>query len=513
MPKDRALSCCCLPLYLLVSSCSGSGSGTNVQTNAGGAGASPTSGENDAATSPGGGGSSPDSATGQAGGGRAGGGAVGVDASGAGSDGGYPTSCGDLGAEPSIPKACATVLATKSAPTGGVPTDEATLDTAAIQAAIAACPSGQSVKLSASGDKNALLSGALSLKAGVTLWIDAGTTLFASRNPRDFDPKPNQCAQNGGGGSCRALINVDGITNAGVMGEGAIDGRGGEQVIGGTATWWDLEKTYAGKLVAPRLIQVSGSQGFTLYKITLRNSPKFHVVIDSTNGFTVWGITINTPATAPNTDGVDPSGSVNGLIAYSKISTGDDNVALKGSGPIIDNIIVAHNHFGSGHGMSIGSETYGGVKNVKVCDLSLDGTTNGLRIKSDSSRGGLVQAISYSDVCMRRVESPFVFDPFYSTATGARLPDFQDITLTNVHVLGGGDSTLRGYDAAHPLTIAFDNVIVDDVKNAPIDAGDAEIHLGPGPVNLAPTGTNVKVTRSVTGTDPPRACDNAWVTF
>jgi polygalacturonase len=121
-----------------------------------------------------------------------------------------------------------------------------------------------------------------------------------------------------------------------------------------------------------------------------------------TNGYKVWGITINTPPDSPNTDGVDPSRAKNGVIAYTKISTGDDNIAVKGGGPnTVDGLLVAHNHFGRGHGMSIGSETNGGVRNVSVCDLSLDGTDNGLRIKSDASRGGLVQGVYYTDVCIR----------------------------------------------------------------------------------------------------------------
>jgi polygalacturonase len=426
-------------------------------------------------------------------------------------DAGYPTSCADIGPEPTIPAACATVNATKVS-TNGTLSDEAALDTKAIQAAIDACPAGQSVKLAVSGANNALLSGPINLKSGVTLWIDAGVTLFASRNPRDFDPKPGQCAQSGGGGGCQALINASKVAHAAVMGGGAIDGRGGEVVVGDTMTWWELEKAYAGKLSAPRLVQVSGSQDFTLYKVSLHNSGKFHVVIDDTNGFVVWGITIKTPPTSPNTDGVDPSGSTNGVIAYTKISTGDDNVALKGSGPLMDNIIVAHNHFGAGHGMSIGSETYGGVQNVKVCDLALDGTQNGLRIKSDSSRGGLVQGVTYTDVCMRKVNSPFVFDPFYSGATGTQIPDFQDISLHNVHVLGGGSSTIQGYDAARPLKISFDNVVVDD-QSATYDASNAQVALGPGRVSFTPSGSNVKVTDNVTRTDPPKACDAVWVTF
>ena len=165
-----------------------------------------------------------------------------------------------------------------------------------------------------------------------------------------------------------------------------------------------------------------------LYKVTIKNAPKFHVVIDSTIGYKVWGVTVAAPADSPNTDGIDPSRAKNGVIAYTKISTGDDNIAVKGGGPCpVDGLLVAHNHFGEGHGMSIGSETNGGVRNVSVCDLSLDGTDNGLRIKSDASRGGLVQGIYYTDVCIRDSRHPLVFDAYYSSSTGTSIPDYRDI--------------------------------------------------------------------------------------
>ena len=455
-------------------------------------------------------------APGGAGGAGSAGASGGVAGNGGASTSKYPTTCDALGAEPVIPPACATLMATKNAPSG-VLSDETALDTQQIQAAINTCPMGQAVKLAAAGDKNAFLSGALFLKSGVTLWVDAGVTLYASRNPRDFDAKANQCGLGTGGTSnCFALINSSGMTSAGVMGEGTIDGRGGENVIGQDPplTWWQMNDKahFAGDLTAPRLVQTSGGADFTLYKVHFQNAPKFHIVI-GTSGFVVWGISVITDPTSPNTDGVDPAGASNGVIAYNKISTGDDNIAIKGSGPPIDNIIVAHNHFGKGHGMSIGSETYGGVKNVKVCDLSLDGTGNGLRIKSDVSRGGLVQDISYTDVCMRAVKDPFVFDPFYSTATGTQIPVFQNITLKNVHVLGGGASTFRGYDATRPLSISLDNVVLDDPGSATFKTQDAKLSFGPGPVSFTPAGTDVTVTKQFSGMPAPLDCSNAWVTF
>jgi polygalacturonase len=285
-------------------------------------------------------------------------------------------------------------------------------------------------------------------------------------------------------------------------------------LTGDTNTWWALEDMYSGNLAAPRLIQVTSGTNFVLYNVTLKNAPKFHVSIDSTVGYRVWGITINTPPNSPNTDGVDPSRAKNGVIAYTKISTGDDNIAVKGGGPsVVDGLLVAHNHFGRGHGMSIGSETNGGVRNVSVCDLSLDGTDNGLRIKSDSSKGGLVQGIAYQDICIRNSKHPLVFDPYYSSSTGTLIPDFRDITVTNVHVLAtGGSNTLRGWDAAHPLGITLSNVVFD-VEPTTITASYANISFGPDPVTIKPSGTGVVISDQVTGSGPPRVCDNAWVTF
>ena len=455
-----------------------------------------------------------------AGGAPMGAGGMVMDAGAAGADGAVlPTaSCDAIGTAPVLPATvCATIMATKTV-TSGIPTDESTLDTMTIQSALDTCPAGQAVRLVTDGADNvAFLSGGLFLRNGVTLWLDDGVTVFGSRNPRDFDGTPGsgKCGLTGSNTDCNGLINVVGAQNAALMGTGTLDGRGGELIIGGTTNWWDLEDADQGNLVAPRMVWVRPGNGFVLSGVTLKNAPKFHVVIERTTGFTVWGITINTPADSVNTDGVDPSASTNGIIAYNKISTGDDNIAIKASGPpSVSNIVIAHNHFGHGHGMSIGSETNAGVQNVAVCDLTIDGAQNGLRIKSDSSRGGVVQQVSYTDVCMRNVSDPLVFDSYYSSATGTLIPWFKDITIRNVHSLSGGKLVFRGWDAAHTEALTLDNVVLDTAPTS-INASNVALTMGPNPVvNIAPTGTtNVTLTNGVTAAAAPRDCTNAWVTF
>lgn len=376
--------------------------------------------------------------------------------------------------EPAIPPPCVTLAAANA-----WPVDETRPDTGRIQEAIDHCAPGHAVELKGDGTNNAFLSGPLTLRRGVALAIDKGTTLYASRDPRDYELSPGGCGvitEKGHG--CRALINGDGVDDAGVMGDGAIDGRGGEKMLGSDLTWWQLaDKARAGGFQNnPRLILLNRCNRFTLYRITLRNSPNFHVSFSDADGFTAWGVKIHSPKRARNTDGIDPANSTNVTIVNSWIDTGDDNVAIKaGMGRASTHMTIAHNHFYSGHGMSIGSETNAGVSAIRVSDLTIDGADNGIRIKSNVSRGGLVENIVYENVCIRNTKNPLLFDTHYTPLGPARnlIPQYKNITLRTVTIEGGGKITVDGFDAAHRLGIRYEQVratergaLQIEVKNA-----------------------------------------------
>jgi polygalacturonase len=422
--------------------------------------------------------------------------------------------------EPHFPKPCLKLDAQLSAP-GGVLSndDEHRADTERIQTAVDHCKRGRAVELRSVGGHNIFLAGPLYLKSGVTLLIDANTALFASRNPRDYDITPGSCGVvDEDGHGCKPFILADHAPNAAIMGDGAIDGRGGAKLLGQDVSWWDLAhiaKVTDKSQNCTRILIVRQSDNFILYRITLRNSPNFHVSVERSNGFTAWGVKIDTPRTARNTDGIDPSSSTNVSILYSYIRAGDDNIAIKAgkSGPS-SRITIAHDHFYSGHGMSIGSETSGGVSAVRVSDLTIDGADNGIRIKSDRSRGGLVEDIHYDDVCMRDVRNPIVLTPMYTTFLGDLLPVYRGIVLKDVHSLTGGPLTISGLDNQHRLEATFDNVFVDDVKPADIRAAHGAITTGPATGNLTPFGEDVTVTQAA-GSKPGSAipCEGRFVDY
>jgi polygalacturonase len=441
--------------------------------------------------------------------------------------------------EPKIPAFCATLDAHLTSVNDGkfntlAPADESKPDTDRIQKAIDSCGKGNGVALQAHGAANAFLSGPLQLREGVTLVVDKGVTLFESLDPQVLEVTPGSCGvvDSAPGRGCKPLISVDHVSGAGVMGDGVIDGRGGEKLMGKNVSAWDLGqqalKDGGGQKVS-RLIVANYADNFTLYRITLKNSPNFHVAYNAGDGFTVWGVKIDTVhriANSPhplarNTDGVDPgNGSKNITITHCYFREGDDNVAIKGGVGGVINMTISHNHFYWGHGMSIGSETNGGVSKIRVTDLTLDGTDSGIRIKSMGTKGGLVHDVVYDDVCIRNSGRPLDVTAAYASngpVKGNFPPTFRDITLHNVRVSGGGKILFDGYDHEHRAQVLLDGVYLTDDGKSPTPYtytfDYADVTYGPGGSNLQfPAGTDVTLTGKPTAA-MAASCADKFVPF
>lgn len=431
--------------------------------------------------------------------------------------------------EPVFPAVCAQLAAQTASVNGSLAAaDETRYDTARIQTALNACGAGQAVKLAPAQGYDAFLSGPLRLPAGVTLWVDAGVTLFASRNARDYDANSSRTCGTvtASGGGCVAWITANRADGAGIVGYGVMDGRGYLPVTGEGApsntSWWDLANQANGTNQSqncPRMLQISNTNGFTLYKITLKNSPNFHVSMGACSNVTIWGLKIITPYDARNTDAVDPGYSNNVTVTKCFLSGGDDNIAVGGNNaPGARNISVVDNWFGDGHGASIGSYTQAGVRDILFDRITIagnasNGSQNAIRIKSDVSRGGLVENVTYSNMCVQNVRNIIVLDPFYTAnATGNLIPNYRNITLRNIHAVTTGAVKIQGHDANSVTTVTLDNVVIDGVRSSDVPAQQyVSYTLGPGAVNFASMlrGTGVTVSDQVTGGTAPPACPAA----
>jgi polygalacturonase len=298
----------------------------------------------------------------------------------------------------------------------GAKGDGKTLDTAAIQKALDECgkAGGGTVRFPA----GTYLSKPISLHSKTTLQLDEGATLKATDDVQDF-LRPGVTWE--GWESVKknvftAFVSGNNLTDVTITGKGTIDGSG--------ERWWvpaeaARQKTPGYTLPRPNLIVLTGCENVRLENITLQNSPKFHFMPIDCNGVVVSNVTVLAPAHAPNSDAIDPSICRNVLITKCHIDVGDDNIAIK-SGRKVDgrefaceNITVTDCVFLHGHGLSIGSETLGGVRNLTVRNCTFEGTENGIRIKSARGKGGVVENLSYSDITMKNVKPAITFTCYY----------------------------------------------------------------------------------------------------
>ncbi|HMC70957.1 MAG TPA: Ig-like domain repeat protein, partial [Mycobacteriales bacterium] len=142
------------------------------------------------------------------------------------------------------------------------------------------------------------------------------------------------------------------------------------------------------------------------------------------------------------------------------------------------------------------------VDRVSLAGTAGDNNANGLRIKSAQDRGGLVQNVTYQNICAKDVKHAIVLNPFYDSTAGTLIPQFQNIVLRNAHFLTEGSLQLQGYDAAHPTTLTLDNVVFDHLAASDLSPSPqyTSIALGPGAVFPAAlqsvSGTGVTVAGS-----------------
>jgi polygalacturonase len=317
--------------------------------------------------------------------------------------------------------------------------DATTVNTVAIQKAIdAAAEAGNGVVVFAPGT---YLSGALFLKSQMELRLDAGVEIRGVQSLAAYPVMQTRVA----GIEMKwpsALINIYEQSHVKIGGKGVIDGDG--------KIWWDKywkmrREEYEPKGLRwavdydcqrPRLIQVYQSSDIDLQGLTLMRSGFWTVHICYSQRVTVDGLTIrnNTDGRGPSTDGIDIDSSSDVLIAHCDIDCNDDAICLK-AGRDADGLrvnrptekirIYDNTVRGGAAGVTIGSETSGGIRDVEVKGLTvLSAVPAGILFKSASTRGGTIENINISSVTTVGVATPvgitLNWNPSYSYA---KLPE------------------------------------------------------------------------------------------
>ena len=298
--------------------------------------------------------------------------------------------------------------------------------------------------------------GPIQLRSNIDLHLLKGATLLFSENKELYVQKGDSLRD--GSKKCYALIRGSKLENVGITGKGVIDGQGfiwrpiKEKKLkrGGAAEFWDEalalggtlkpdDKTYSlwypfnlkpelgipniaatpeiQEKMRPHLVNITDSKNVVVEGVTLRNSPKFHLVPTRIQNLIIENVTIDCPWWAQNGDAMDPGNVQVALIAGCHVSAGDDGICMKGgvgdkgvaAGPQRDFLITNDTVYRAHGGFVIGSEFCGGMQRLIVKDCMFDGTDIGCRFKSAPGRGGWCEDIYCINIVMKDIREAAIF--------------------------------------------------------------------------------------------------------
>lgn len=319
----------------------------------------------------------------------------------------------------------------------GAKGDGTSVDTAAIQKALDEAAKTKGTVVFHPGT---YLTGSIFVKSNTQLRIDEGVELRGLQDLAAYPMMPTRVA----GIEMKwpaALINVYEQSNVQISGKGVVDGDG--------KIWWDkywkLRGEYEPKGLRwaadydcprPRLVQIYKSSNVRVAGLTLKRSGFWTVHICYSQDVTADSLTIrnNIGGRGPSTDGIDIDSSTGVIAEDNDIECNDDAICLK-AGRDADGLRVnrptqqvriRHNTVrGGAAGVTIGSETSGGIRDIDVERLTvMQGVPAGILFKSANTRGGVVQGIRVRNVEMTGVPRPvnitMNWNPSYSYA---KLPE------------------------------------------------------------------------------------------
>jgi len=345
-----------------------------------------------------------------------------------------------------------------------------------------------------------LCSGPIHLQSNINFHIEAGATIRFSTNPDDYKPYVFTRWEGMELMGYSPLIYAFEQSNIAITGKGTLDGSAAKdnwwpwKGKWKASTWGDdpvenqkytrdtlqemvengtpvSDRVFENNYLRPPFIQPYRCENVLIEGVTILRSPFWLV-----NPVLCKNVTVNDvycKSFGPNSDGCDPESCTNVIISNCTFDTGDDCIAIK-SGRNADgrrvnvpcsNIIIEHCEMKAGHGgVVIGSEISGGVENLYAqhCTMSSPDLDRGIRIKTNSIRGGHLKNLNYRNIDIGTVKDAVVVNFFYEEGDAGNFPPLlEDITIENLNVASANRAfVLRGYDHTPISGLTLNNITI-----------------------------------------------------
>ncbi|KAK4349116.1 hypothetical protein RND71_031871 [Anisodus tanguticus] len=264
-------------------------------------------------------------------------------------------------------------------------------------------------------------------------------------------------------------IYFTGVFGLFINGSGTINGHG--------QRWWNTPSRTRvnGTCTKPTAVHFNYCNGLRLNRIRLVNSSRDHIILTYSKEVTFSNIHISAPKYSRNTDGVDIFFSSQLRIQDSIIQTGDDCIAVNTG---CSDIHITGISCGPGHGISIGSlgpnNTFANVEDVYVTNCYLEGTENGVRIKSWQGGSGYARSIHFENINLKNVENPIIIDQNYCNGGHSCEPQVSAVQVSNVTYkkIYGTTSSKLAINLNCSNSTACANIDMENIYITPVVPGE-----------------------------------------
>lgn len=341
--------------------------------------------------------------------------------------------------------------------------DGKTLNTKAIQTAIDKCAANGGGTLTVPA--GTFLTGSLFFKQGVGLHLAQGAVLKGTVDCNDY-PQIDTRWEGEEKVWTAALVNFIDMTDVDITGPGQIDGSGD--------AWMERypRDSKELKIGRPRMIGIQNCRDVKVSGLSMKNQACWGLFILYSENVLAEKLHIRAAHNIISSDGIDVDSSKNVLITGCDMDVNDDCIAIK-SGKDEDgrrvnrpaeDIVVEKCHFRYGHGgVSMGSEMSGGIRNVEIRNCIMEANNWApIRFKSQPSRGGVVENITYRDLVLKDTLKAFEFNMAWRMRPPLKPPSDPLPVVRNVKIINVSGTTrnvgdMHGLEDSPIVNVSFEN--------------------------------------------------------
>jgi polygalacturonase len=225
-----------------------------------------------------------------------------------------------------------------------------------------------------------------------------------------------------------------------------------------------------GGLAPPRALVFQNCENVHVSGLYLHNEARWGYVFIYCKNVLAENLTAFTDTRIPSSDGMDIDSCQHVHVIGCSFDDGDDDISIKAGkdedgrrvGIACEDVLIEKCHFGRGDGgAAMGSETSGGIRNVTVRDCIADnGNAAPVRIKTNFTRGGVIENITYENITYNDVRNCYEFNLNWTatSSAGPRMPPvLRNVKIINCSGLGSAAGVMNGLPDSLISNVTFEN--------------------------------------------------------